>query len=92
MANNKKTPKLSAPKAQASKNAGLKQKAHEESPKKGKKNQQKRVDSGKTKKERVEVFEESARSKKLIHQIMPYLLMVVALFVVLCFLDRKSVV
>ncbi len=86
MANNKKTPKLNAPQTQSPKNGGAKQKAHEESPKNGKKNQQKRVDSGKAKKERVEVFEESARSKKLIHQIMPYLLMVAALFVVLCFL------
>ena len=92
MANNKKTPQLEAPKksvsakAQNQKTSGVKRKSYEDSPENENKKTQKKVTSGSTKKERVQVFEESPRSKKLIHQIMPYLLMVLALFVIICFL------
>ena len=40
----------------------------------------------KTKKEPVNVFEESERSRRMVHQLMPYLLMIFALFTVVCFL------
>ena len=37
-------------------------------------------------KERVNVFEESERNRKMVHQMMPYVLMVLSLFIVMCFL------
>ncbi len=39
-----------------------------------------------TKKEKVNVFEESERSRRAVHQLMPYVLLVVALFTLICFL------
>ena len=39
-----------------------------------------------TKKEPVKVFEESERGRKMVHQLMPYFLMVLAIFTVVCFL------
>ena len=43
----------------------------------------KAISSGK--KERVEVFAKSERSKKAIHMVMPYILALLAVFMVLCF-------
>ena len=92
MEKKKKTPELEAPKKtavkktqSAKKSTGAKQKTHEEAPEKNKKST-KKLNASNEKKERVQVFEESRRSKKLIHQIMPYTLGILAVFVVICFL------
>ena len=42
--------------------------------------------STRQKKEPVNVFEESERSRRMVHQIMPYVLIVLAVFTVICFL------
>lgn len=42
--------------------------------------------SSRQKKEPVNVFEESERSRRIVHQVMPYVLMVLAVFTVICFL------
>ncbi len=92
MEKKKKIPELEAPKKTAvkktqntKKTVGAKQKTHEEAPEKNKKST-KKLNASNEKKERVQVFEESPRAKKLIHQIMPYTLMILAVFVVICFL------
>ena len=92
MEKKKKALELEAPKKtavkktqNAKKTVGAKQKTHEEAPEKNKKST-KKLNASNEKKERVQVFEESPRAKKLIHQIMPYTLMIVAVFVVICFL------
>ena len=92
MEKNKKKPQIEAPKKTAVKKtqtskrpAGAKQKTHEEAPNNSKKST-KKLNAPSTKKERVQVFEENPRSKKLIHQMMPYLLMILAVFVFICFL------
>ena len=61
----------------------------EEKPQKPKSTSGTKKSSGKssnTKKEPVNVFEESERGRKLVHHMMPYLLMILALFTVVCFL------
>ena len=42
--------------------------------------------TSRTKKEPVKVFEENPRSRRMVHQLMPYVLMALALFTVVCFL------
>ena len=62
------------------KTTGAKVKSREDAPentnkKETSKNDTKKISAKSEKKERVQVFEENPRSKKMIHQIMPYLLM-----------------
>lgn len=59
------------------------------SKKKGNGEETKKINAGNTKKERVRVFEENQRSKKFVHQIMPYLLMFLSIFILICFLLTK---
>ena len=60
-----------------------------ETPKSDKGKETKKISSKNEKKEPVRVFEQNERSKKLIHQIMPYLLMFLSVFIIICFVLTK---
>ena len=77
--------------AGTNKATGTKSKSYEDAPKKEKQPAPKKI-SGKTeKKEPVKVFEESERAKKPIHQIMPYFLMFLSVFVLICFVLTRII-
>ena len=65
---------------------GVKQKNREDNPENANKKETKKISAKSEKKERVQVFEEDPRSRKLIHQIMPYMLMFLSVFILICFL------
>ena len=71
------------------KSTSSKRKSREDNPEKANKKETKKISGKSEKKERVQVFEENGRSKKLIHQIMPYLLMFLSVFVLICFILTK---
>ena len=68
------------------KSTGVKQKNREDNPENMNKKEPKKISAKSEKKERVQVFEQDPRSGKLIHQMMPYLLMFLSIFILICFL------